>query len=257
MYHVNEVYKNDTIRIVNCGFAGYDHCTFNDCHIIIKNPGELVLSNNNYYDCTFDIDLSHTVEVHFGITEIETILNPNNSTYDIFNKTVGTPVPPEGKAITGYKILHSADNSRWAIAKLHIPEDAHRSCAGVQNKRKCRASSAYVEAIYEIKGIHTNRITRDPDAISMCPILVSLEMDLVPITEFYNSCFNRNGYDINYVVGKEMKADEWDYNRFIECTHGIHFFLNLKSAITEMAYFVSELQRDKILVEFSRKEREE
>lgn len=257
MYYVDKIYKNDTIRIEKCGLVIYERCTFEDCHFIIKNPYELVLLSNNYYNCTFDVDLSYTADVHFGITEIETILNPNNNTYDIFNKTVGTPVPPEGKAFTGYKILHSADNSRWAIAKLHISEDAYRSCAGVQNKRKCRASSAYVEAIYEIKGIHTNHVLWEKDAISMCPILASNEMDLVPITEFYNSCFNDNGYDINYVVGKEMKADEWDYNRFAECTHGIHFFLNLKSAITEMAYFISDLQRDKILVEFHIKEREE
>lgn len=256
MYHRYENYKDETIHIEKCGLAIYERCTFKNCHFIIKNPYELALYDNVYDNCTFDVDLSYTADIHFGDNEIKYLLK-DEDIYDIFNKTVGTPVPPEGKAITGYKILHSADNSRWAIAKLHIPEDAHRSCAGVQNKRKCRASSAYVEAIYEIKGIHTNCIVRDPETISMCPVLVSLEMDLVPITEFYNSCFNNNGWDINYVVGKEMKADEWDYNRFAECTHGIHFFLNLRSAITEMAYFVSELQRDKILVEFNRKEREQ
>lgn len=256
MYYVNKIYKNDTIRIEKCGLVIYERCIFEDCHFIIKNPYELALSNNSYYNCTFDVDLSYTVGVYFGNTEIE-LFNQNNDIYNIFNKAIRTPVPQEGKAITGYKILHSADNSRWAIAKLLIPVDAHRSCAGIQDKRKCRASSAYVEAIYEIKGIHTIRKLWEKDAISMCPILASSEMDLVPITEFYNSCFNDNGYDINYVVGKEMKADEWDYNRFAECTHGIHFFLNLKSAITEMAYFISDLQRDKILVEFHIKEREE
>lgn len=253
MYHGHEIYENETIRIVKCGLAVYERCTFNNCHFIIENPYELALYGNRYDNCTFDVDLSYTADIHFGDSEIKYLLK-DEDIYNIFNKTVGTPLPPEGKAITGYKILHSATNERWAIAKLRIPEEAYRSCAGAQAKRKCRANSAYVEAIYEIKGIHTNWIQKEC-TVSCRPILESSEMKLMPIIEFYNSCFNSDGWDTNYVVGKEIKADEWDYNRFAECTHGIHFFLNLHSAIGEMMYFVSDTQRNEILVEFGRKER--
>lgn len=256
MYRGNEIHKNEIIRIEKCGLMIYECCTFENCHFVIKNPYELVLYNNVYKNCTFDVDLSHTVDIHFGDNEIKYLLK-DEDIYNIFNKTVGTPVLPEGKTFVGYKILHSATNERWAIVKLRIPKDAYRSCAGIQNKRKCRASSVYVEAIYEIKGIHTNKIEYSDRTPAFCPALVSNEMDLVPITEFYNSCFNAHGYDTNYVVGKEIKADEWDSNRFAECTHGIHFFLNLKSAIVDMAYFISDLQRDKIIVEFNKKERGE
>ena len=257
-YHIEECYEDKTILIEEFSVEVYERCFFKNCHFKINNPCELSLYNNVYRKCTFDVDFSYTESLHFGLNEFTSILSldSKSSVYDMFSKTLSTPVPPEGKSFTGYKMLRSATNERWAIAKLRIPEDAHRSCAGTQSYRKCRASSAYVEAIYEIKGIYTNTVIED-GIKSICPILDSTEMELVPVTEFYNNCFNKRGWDTNYVVGKEIVADSWDFNRFAECTHGIHFFLDLRAAIIEMAFFISNLQRDKLMVEFSRKERGE
>ena len=86
------------------------------------------------------------------------------------------------------------------IVKLRIPEDALRSSA---TTRKCRCNKAEVIEIYNIDGtIADERI----------------------VSSSYDSTFT-------YEVGKTVEVQDFDTNRWEECTRGIHFFINLQEAI--------------------------
>lgn len=86
------------------------------------------------------------------------------------------------------------------IVKLRIPEDALRSSA---TTRKCRCNKAEVIEIYNIDGtIADERI----------------------ISSSYDSSFT-------YEVGKTVKVQDFNTNRWEECTKGIHFFVNRQEAI--------------------------
>ena len=101
--------------------------------------------------------------------------------------------PEEGEFI-GWK---RAGNK---IVKLRIPEDALRSSA---TTRKCRCSKAEVIEIYNIDGtIADERI----------------------VSSSYDSTFT-------YEVGKNVEVQDFDTNRWEECTRGIHFFINRQEAI--------------------------
>ena len=86
------------------------------------------------------------------------------------------------------------------IVKLHIPQDALRSSA---TTRKCRCNKAEVVEIYNIDGtIADERIV--------------------------NSSYD---YSFTYEVGKTVEVQDFDTNRWEECTKGIHFFINRREAI--------------------------
>ena len=86
------------------------------------------------------------------------------------------------------------------IVKLRIPEDALRSSA---TSRKCRCNKAEVVEIYNIDGtIADERIVRSS----------------------YDSSFT-------YEVGKTVEVQDFDTNRWEECTRGIHFFISRQEAI--------------------------
>ena len=86
------------------------------------------------------------------------------------------------------------------IVKLRIPEDALRSSS---TTRKCRCNKAEVIEIYNIDGtIADERIAKSS----------------------YDSSFT-------YEVGKTVEVQDFDINRWEECTRGIHFFINRQEAI--------------------------
>ena len=86
------------------------------------------------------------------------------------------------------------------IVKLRIPEDALRSSS---TTRKCRCNKAEVIEIYNIDGtIADERI----------------------VSSSYDSSFT-------YEVGKTVEVQDFDNNRWEECTRGIHFFINRQEAI--------------------------
>ena len=86
------------------------------------------------------------------------------------------------------------------IVKLRIPEDALRSSA---TTRKCRCNKAEVIEIYNIDGTIANERI---------------------VNSSYDSSFT-------YEVGKTVEVQDFDTNRWEECTRGIHFFINRQEAI--------------------------
>lgn len=108
---------------------------------------------------------------------------------------------PETGSFIGWKkaFKYAGSTKRCTmIVKLEIPAHAERSSA---TTNKCRASMARVLEIQ-------NRDGRKAD-----------------VTEA-RSCWGKV-----YKVGEMVYPDEWDDNRWDECSHGIHFFMTRDEAV--------------------------
>ena len=101
--------------------------------------------------------------------------------------------PSEGSFI-GWK------NIDEILIKLEIPEDARRSSA---TTKKCRCDKAKVLGFYDLNSTELN-------------------IDKI-INHRYNMC--------EYRKGEMVYPDSFDENRWNECGHGIHFFINKQDAI--------------------------
>ena len=101
--------------------------------------------------------------------------------------------PEEGSFVAWKKV-----NDRYII-KLEIPEDAKRSSA---TSKKCRCNKAKVLEI-------TNMFTG----------------------EKIDEVVNRSYAPCTYTVGKMVYPDWFDNNRWNECSHGIHFFVDREEAV--------------------------
>lgn len=86
------------------------------------------------------------------------------------------------------------------IIKLQIPEDAKRYSASTS---KCRCDKALVLAIENQDGTDSGETTL--------------------INKAYAPCV--------YTVGEMVYPDSWDSDRWNECSHGIHFFINRQEAV--------------------------
>ena len=101
---------------------------------------------------------------------------------------------PEGEFIAWKKL------SNGLIVKLKILEDSKRSRA---TGSKCRCDKAFVIEFQNQDGSKS---------------------DLKTFT-------NKNYSECAYTVGEIVKADSWDENRWNECSHGIHFFIDRQRAV--------------------------
>lgn len=99
--------------------------------------------------------------------------------------------PDEGSFI-GWKAVKNS--FKIYIVKMSIPAEARRSSG---TTRKCRAEFVDVLDIYDLD-----------------------------TGEKVDKVFNGNEATAAYVVGRRTYADRWDEDRFNECSHGIHFFIN-------------------------------
>ena len=105
--------------------------------------------------------------------------------------------PEEGKFI-GWK--KAEVEGEYVIVKLEIPASAKRSSAA---SRKCRCNKAKVLEIYNLDGT------------------VAKE----------RKCYSSYNNDFIYEVGKTVKVDDFNEDRWNECSQGIHFFINRQEAI--------------------------
>ena len=86
------------------------------------------------------------------------------------------------------------------LIKLEIPEDARRCSATSQ---KCRCDKAKVLSVWNMR----------------------LEEEVSAVV---NHAYNQNTL---YKVGEMVYPDSFDEDRWNECSHGIHFFINKQDAI--------------------------
>ena len=106
-------------------------------------------------------------------------------------------VCPEKGSFVGYKKCR--DN---LIVKLEIPEDALRSSA---TSRKCRCSKARVLSITNPNESEVN-------------------------VEYADAVSGRDSGFL-YKVGEVVSVDDFDTNRWNECSTGIHFFITREEAV--------------------------
>ena len=85
------------------------------------------------------------------------------------------------------------------LVKIQIPEDARRTSA---TTRKCRCDKAMVLDITSLDG-----------------------------EKHFDEVTNNNYKETIYKVGEIVYPDSFDENRWNECSHGIHFFINKEEAI--------------------------
>ena len=100
---------------------------------------------------------------------------------------------PSDGAFVGWKKVDGK------LVQLLIPEDAKRSSATTM---KCRCDKAKVLAITSLDG-----------------------------AKQYDIVLNTNYTATEYKVGEMVYPDEFDDNRWNECSNGIHFFINKQDAI--------------------------
>lgn len=105
---------------------------------------------------------------------------------------------PEDGAFIGWK--KAKTKRSYVIVKLEIPASAKRSSA---TTRKCRCDKAKVLEIYNLDGA------------------VSEE----------RKCYSSYDDSFIYEVGKTVKVDDFDEDRWNECSQGIHFFINRQEAV--------------------------
>ena len=106
--------------------------------------------------------------------------------------------PSDGEFI-GWKKVYDAELKEYFIVKLQILEDSKRSSS---IGTKCRCDKAKVLDIISLK---TN--------------------------EQEKQIINTNYTLTVYQIGEIVEADSWDDDRWNECSHGIHFFINKQEAI--------------------------
>ena len=101
---------------------------------------------------------------------------------------------PEEGSFIGYKIC-----KEYKIVKLLITEDAKRSSA---TTRKCRASKVKV-----------------------------LEITNIENTEKYETAVSKHDANFIYKVGETIEIENFDEDRWSECSEGIHFFITREEAV--------------------------
>ena len=101
---------------------------------------------------------------------------------------------PDGEFIAWKKLPNGL------IAKLKILEDSKRSRAAGD---KCRCDKCLVLEFQNVDG--------------------SISYEKTYTSHKYAVC--------TYTVGEVVRADKWDDNRWVECSHGIHFFIDRQSAV--------------------------
>lgn len=105
---------------------------------------------------------------------------------------------PEKGSFIGFKRAYAVRNCVEVIIELEIPAEAKRSSA---TNRKCRCNKAKVLSITDLQGI----------------------------AEFQKA-HSRYDNDFIYEVGKTVIVDDYDDNRWNECSTGIHFFITRDEA---------------------------
>jgi hypothetical protein len=111
---------------------------------------------------------------------------------------------PSDGAFIGWKKVKYQDGEY--LVKLEIQEDSKRSSA---TRTKCRCDKAKVLDIILIN------------------FIVPEEFQTVKPKEIVNA----NYKETRYAIGEMVYADSWDEDRWKECSHGIHFFINKQEAI--------------------------
>lgn len=171
-------------------------------HLAIRILSDVDLSNANLKYASFVG--SKLNKVNFNGAN----LKGANFTYSVLTdvtfdnaKGINDQCPKEGSFI-GWKKCKTIRNHPY-IVKLEIPTDAKR-CSGTD--KKCRCSKAKVLEIQNLDGT---------------------------VADFVDHVFSPTykNNKVCYKVGETIYSDWFDDNFWVECSHGIHFFMDRNDAI--------------------------
>ena len=148
--------------------------------------------------------------VNCEIVDYEQVFGINNCKQLVectFTKPIPLMCPEEGEFIAFKQCIYEDSLIKTCcIVKLLIPSDAKRSSAF---GNKCRSDKAEVLAIYDVDG---NELKNTSEVYSHMKL---------------NGRFKGR---TAYKIGEMVYSDDFDENRFNECSHGIHFFMSFDEA---------------------------
>ena len=187
--------RNASLRNANLFHADLRYANLRNVDLSYANLYSVDLRFANLYNANlYSVDLCNT-DLDNAILIDANLRNTENIPY------IPLACPSEG-SFTAWKKVENY------LVKLEIPESAKRS-SGASNK--CRASEAKVLGIYTI----------DWDTLDV------KETDLKNIL---NTSTTKKP-ELDYIVGETVYPDSFDENRWNECSHGIHFFVDKQDAI--------------------------
>ena len=177
--------------------ADLHEANFTKSNLCFSNMNKANLDNTDFSNANlFGANLSNSNirDTDFNNAKL---YNANINNINISNAKNMPYIPmclPEGEFI-GWEKLHNG-----LIVKLKILEDSKRSRA---TGDKCRCDKALVLEFQNSDGSKSDLKTYTNNSYAEC----------------------------TYTVGKMVKADSWDENRWNECSHGIHFFIDRQRAV--------------------------
>ena len=200
--------RRASLQHTNLSYADFREATLNDTNIANSNlihadfgDASLIgtyLAHSNLTRADFRGANLSWVDLHSCVF-YDTDLRDCNFMYSSLRDSKYVPyIPfqcPSDGAFVGWKKVNNV------LIKLEIPADAQRSSA---TTNKCRCDKAKVLGFYDSLG----------------------EMEL-NITELVNDRYE----ECKYVKGEMVYPDYFDDDRWDECSHGIHFFINKQDAI--------------------------
>ena len=214
-------YRN--VHFENCDltFAAFIKDIINAVTFDQTDFSNVILNDVVFIDCAFrcskfvNVDLSSCTFINCYFNESEFVNTRgakvgtfvDDGQYMYIDNTTMPYIPmacPDEGACFGYKKVRviSGGDAFPGIAKLYIPEEAGRSSG---TGRKCRCQFARVMSI--------TGATSD-----------TKDKEIENAVSYFDPTFT-------YHVGKMVYPDIWDEDRWNECSHGIHFFMNKQEAL--------------------------
>lgn len=199
-----------------CTFSSIEHTLFTRCSLYLSRLRRCNILNTLFEDCELSecnlrfARINNEFGPSFSKCSIEgcdfslaSIESPDNLPFDertmIDASTPGVRlVCPEEGSFTAYKAVYC--DGKDYIAKLYIPATAKRSSA---TSRKCRCSEAQVIEFYDLRHNVAN----------------------------IDYATSRRTNNFVYVAGVQVSVDDFDENRWNECSTGIHFFMTFDEAV--------------------------
>lgn len=198
-------------RFDSCGLskANFHFCSggnmnFVGCDLRNASFEKTDLTSSLFKDCDMEYLNFHSVDLYCASLS-------GNKNMDKIDADIGTKFfrlqCPEVGSFVAWKKVRDFFSQKSYIVKLLIPEDAKRSSA---TSYKCRAEFVKVLGIYEESG------TESAEDAVLNRSIISMSLD--------------RHIDTDYVVGRFVYPDSFDEDRWKECSHGIHFFMNFEVA---------------------------
>ena len=206
---IKKRFDHKYVEVRDCRINDYYH----SCDKLIKKL--------DITGCYSSKDLSRQAVLVFGSemdrNAIKRLMENSNILY---NKIIDLP---ESGSFIGYKLVEH--KSKFYVAELEIPEDAKRSCS---LGYKCRCDKAKVVSVrsiyldkYYIDHFHENPKIESEDILYYSPFSKTIP-----------GCDKILTYQLNH----EVSVNDFNENKWLECSTGIHFFMSVRDLVKEYYY---------------------